>query len=256
MSLLPQIILYTALSGVLSLIGGIILLGKANLFRKFSIHLVSFTAGALLALSFLDLLPESLELFGKTGGHVDEILIVSLVGFLVFFFIERLIIHFHSHQHEHDEAHDHPTPVLMLVGDAFHNFIDGVAIAVSFIADPSLGLVTALGVAAHELPQEIGDFSVMLHHGWSKSSALWANVLVSLTSIIGAVIAYSARGIIEPYLPHILALTAGSFIYIASADLVPEIDKKTRKDKASHITLLLLAGVLVVYLLGKLVGHG
>jgi zinc and cadmium transporter len=255
MTLLTQIILYTAASGILSLAGGFILLGNTAWVKKFSIHFVSFAAGALLAISFLDLLPEAIE-HGQEAGEIEvhTILLAAFAGFIAFFLLEKLITQFHYHHHEHDEQHQHATPALLMIGDGFHNFIDGVAIAATFLVDPSLGLITAIGVAAHELPQEIGDFSILLHHGWSKSATLWANILISLTSVVGAIVAYSLRNSIEPYLPHLLAITAGIFIYIASADLLPEITSRTKKDKSWHVILLVFLGIAAVWIVSSLFG--
>jgi len=247
MSLLAQIILYTALSGVLSLIGGLVLLGNAQWVKKFSIHFVSFAAGALLAVAFLDLLPEATELLPQGA---EGIFVWTLSGIVAFFLIERIIVQLHSHYHEDDPKHAHPTPVLLMIGDAIHNFIDGIVIAAAFIASPPLGAITAIGVTMHELPQEIGDFSILLHHGWKKSSVFWMNLIISLTSIGGAVLAYVARDLIAPILPHLLAFTAGIFIYIAASDLLPEISKTKPSDKKSHIAALLLLGIVAVWAFG------
>lgn len=244
MSIFAQIILFTFISGVLSLIGGIALLARADWVKKFSLHFISFAAGALLATAFLDLLPEALSQATK----VNAALFWALLGIVLFFVIEKLILQFHSHHHE-DEEHHHAAPILVQVGDSAHNFIDGVAIAAAFLANAPLGILTALAVAAHELPQEIGDFSIMLHHGWSRSRTLWMNVFSSLASIAGAIVAYAAKDLIEPYLPQLLGLTAGIFIYIASADLIPEISSKAPRDKTSHIIFLLILGVVTVGIL-------
>lgn len=245
MNIFLQILFFTFIAGILSLAGGIALLLRAAWVKKFAIHFVSFAAGALLATAFLDLLPEALEGRAETGA----LFVWVLAGMLLFFVIEKLILRFHSHHHEDDEEHHHPTPVLVQLGDTAHNFIDGVAIAAAFLANAPLGILTALAVAAHELPQEIGDFSIMLHHGWGRRKVLWMNIFSSLASIIGATAAYLLRGAIEPYLPHLLALTAGVFIYIASADLIPEISAKEHRDKTSHIIALLFFGVLAVGIL-------
>src|SRR3989338_792992 len=243
MSLLFQIILYTALSGILSLVGGVFLLGNQRLVKKFSIHLVSFAAGTLLAVSFLDLLPEAAEILGT---NLQILFAWTLAGIVVFFLFERIVVQLHTHYHEDDSVHAHPAPVLLMVGDAFHNFIDGIVIATAFIANPTLGVITAVGVAVHELPQEIGDFSVLLHHGWKKASVLWVNLGISLTSVLGAVLAYALRDLIVPVLPHLLAFTAGIFIYIAAGDLLPEISKSKPSDKKSHITILLILGIATI----------
>jgi len=248
MSLLAQIIFYTFLSGIVSLVGGVVLLGRIAWVRKTSLYFISFAAGALLSIAFLDLLPEALELY--QGADDRGIFFWALIGLLLFFLFERLVVHIHGHYVEDSQSntHAHPTPITMMMGDAFHNFLDGIAIAATFIADPSLGVLTAIGVAAHELPQEVSDFSVLIHHGWEKKKVLWINVIISLVSIVGAVTAYFFRELIEPHLPQLLALTAGGFIYIASSDLIPELSHKPKKDKRFAVTALLVAGVIIVYL--------
>src|SRR3989344_690788 len=229
MSILFWILLGCLISGVLSLAGGAILLIKAEWVRKFSTHLVSFAVGALLATAFLALL------------------MVVMGGMIGFFLLESLILKFHPHHHEdEDEFHHHATPKLLFIGDTFHNFIDGVVIAGAFLTNVPLGIVTSLAVAAHELPQEIGDFSVMLHHGWSRAKVLIANIVSSLSNIAGAFLAFFASNYLEPRLPYLLALTSGIFIYIAAADLIPEISMYHRRDKTSHVFVLIVLGIFAV----------
>lgn len=235
------------------MLGGVALLGKAGWVRKFSTHFISFAAGALLGAAFLDILPEAVEFF--EDGEPHELLIWPLFGILAFFVLERLIWKFHPHHHEDQDGHHHPTPTLLLIGDSMHNSIDGVLIAVSFIANPALGIVAAVAVAAHEIPQEISDFSVMLHHGWSRGRVLWSNLFASLTNVLGATIAFMAQALITPVLPQLLALTAGVFIYISAVDLIPEISSKEHRDKTSHVIVLLFLGVAAVWAVGKYFGH-
>src|SRR3989344_6036541 len=241
------IIIGCLISGILSLIGGAFLFVKPDLIRKFSTHLVSFAVGALLATAFLDLLPEALELGEGQGIAAANLLIAVMVGIVGFFILESLILKFHPHHHDdEDEFHHHTTPKLLLFGDTMHNFIDGVVIAGAFLTSIPLGIVTALAVAAHELPQEIGDFSVMLHHGWSKAKVLIANIVSSLSNIAGAFLAFFASNYLEPRLPYLLALTSGIFIYIAAADLIPEISMYHRRDKTSHVFVLIVLGIFAV----------
>ena len=214
--------------------------------------MVSFAAGTLLAIAFLNLLPEALE---TANGEPYDIFAWTLAGLVVFFLFERIVLKLHFHFHEEDGSHKHPTPVLLLAGDAFHNFIDGAAIAAAFLVNPALGIVTAVGVALHEVPQEIGDFSIMLHHGWKRSWVFWSNLIIALTAVLGAIVAYLAKSAIEPYLPYLLAFTAGSFIYIAAADLIPEITREKPLDKKSHVAILLLLGIAVIWIFSRLVGH-
>jgi len=250
MALLLWILAGCLVSGLLSLIGGVILLGKRSWVTNFSTHLVSFAVGALLATAFLDLLPEALEHGAESGTGIESLMVAVLLGIVGFFILESFILKFHPHHHDDDEKlHHHATPNLLFFGDTFHNFIDGVVIAGAFMVNVPLGIVTSLAVAAHELPQEIGDFSVMLHHGWSRAKVLWANVISSLSNIVGALITFFAGAYLQPKLPGLLALASGIFIYIAAADLIPEISMHHRRDKTSHILLLLLLGIAAVWVL-------
>ena len=253
--ILTWILLFTFLSGVLSLIGGIILLGKAVWVKKFSVHFISFAAGVLIATSFLDILPEAIIESDKVGISAQTIMQYVLIGIGIFFTIELLIYKFHSHcLEEKHSGHDHVTPNLILIGDALHNAVDGVMVASAFLVNINLGIITSVAVAAHELPQEISDFSIMLYSGWSKKKVLWMNILVSLTSIIGAIITYIFKDAIGPYLPYLLAIIAGNFIYIACTDLFPQISNK-KYDKPSHVIILFLTGIMLVLYLAKLL-HG
>lgn len=255
MPLLLKIIIASLAGGLFSLVGGVVLLARADWVRKFSVHFVSFAVGALLAAAFLDLLPEALE-FGQEAGFLQPQALFSftLFGLLGFFVLERVIFKFHPHHHESlgepDAHHHHPAPTMLLIGDTVHNFIDGALIAVTFLADPAIGVLTTIAVAAHEIPQEIGDFSVMLSHGWSRKKVLWANVSSSLMSVVGALLAFGLKDLIVPFLPQALALTAGIFIYIAGSDLIPDIAHESNRDKLSHILLLLLLGIFAVGILG------
>lgn len=245
MNLFFQILLFSVLSGVLSLIGGIALLGKASWMKKFSLHFISFAAGVLLATALLDLMPEALE----ESGDFSKLLAYMLIGIVAFFVLERIILKFIPSHHEDIGHHHHPTPILMQIGDILHNFIDGVALTISFLVNPSLGMTTALAIAAHELPQEISDFSVMLNHGYKKKTVLVVNLLASLSSVFGAVLAFALRDRIEPFLPELLAMTAGIFIYISLVDLIPEVTGHHNTDKAWHVIALMLLGIFSVGLL-------
>jgi len=247
MPILLKIILASFLSGVLSLVGGVALLARVEWVRRFSLHLVSFAVGTLFATAFLDLLPEAVKLRGESGGQV---FLAALGGIFVFFSLERLILQFHPHHHgEVVGEHHHPAPLLLQIGDTFHNFIDGVAVAVAFLVNPGLGVLTAVAVAAHELPQELSDFSVLLHHGWSRAKVLTVNLLSSFASILGAILAYSFRANLESILPELLGFTAGVFIYIAGSDLIPEVSAKAPREKSTHSILLVFLGIVCVGIL-------
>lgn len=250
MNVLSYILLFTFLGSLASLIGGVILLAKGNLATRISHFLASFAAGVLLGAAFVDLLPEALEHNEELGGAVN-IFLWSLIGILAFFLLERSIHWFHHH-HEHTKEtskEDKKSAVpLIIFGDSFHNFIDGVAIATTFLVDIKLGMVTTLAVAAHEIPQEIGDFGLLLHRGLSRIRVLMVNVLSAFTAMIGAVLTFILRGSIEALLPIFLAMAAGFFIYIALSDLIPEIHGEDRRDVAFWETILLLVGVITIWL--------
>ena len=250
MSLLSNIIFYSFASGVASLIGGVFLLGNNYLVRKFAIHFVSFSAGTLLATAFIDLLPEAFSINNNSVSPAT-LLVAAMIGMLVFFILEHLLLRFQNNcYNENHENHKHSTPVLLNIGDGLHNFIDGVVLAGAFISSPGLGILTAIAIAAHEIPQEISDFSLMLNAGWSNKKVLMSNVLVSLTNVAGAVATYVIRDSIEPYLPYLLATTAGIFIYIAAANLFPQLNGD-KPDKPLHIVALLLLGVVFVWILSR-----
>lgn len=239
--ILSYIIVFTLVGSVLSLIGGIFLLSNKTLSYKISHFLTAFAAGALLGTAFFDLLPEASE----TGN--EQVLIWTLFGILLFFILERLIHWFHTHQAKEKEAKKGIVP-LIVIGDSIHNFIDGVVIAGTFLVSIPLGIVTALAVAAHEVPQEIGDFGVLLHTGMKRGKVLLINFFSACTAVAGALITFFAADSIDGYLPVFLSLTAGFFIYIALSDLVPEIHSQESRHIALIESILLLSGVAVIYI--------
>ena len=243
MSILTYILLFTFLGSIFSLIGGIVLLFKKNLTLKISHLLISFAAGTLLGTAFFDLLPEAQADAGETN-----IFLWTLIGILSFFLLERLIHWFHYHSDNFDGKTLEPTVPLIILGDSLHNFIDGVVIAATFLVSVPLGIVTTLAVAAHEIPQEIGDFAILLHKGLDRKKVLFFNILSAFTAIIGALLMFFLRDSISGILPIVLSLTAGFFIYIASSDLIPEIHHEKRKWFALYEIALLLLGVIVVWI--------
>lgn len=250
MSTLGLIVFFSLVGGLFSLIGGAALLVYSHRARRFSIHLVTFAAGALLGASFLDILPESLSNSSPGSYTNDQVLAVVLAGILSFFIIERILLRFHSHE---DDGHVKSAAPLAYYGDAIHNFLDGVAIAISFLVSNKLGIVTALAVAAHEIPEEIGLFSIFLAASWSKRKIIVFNIAASLLTTLGAVATYLARDVFLQFIPFLLAFTAGNFIYIALSDLVPEIHHQTRKDKGWHVVALLIIGVAAVGAITKII---
>ena len=258
MSTLGYIIIFTLLGSVVSLIGGILLFIREKAVYKVAHLLASFAAGALLATAFIDLLPEAFEAAEHSGSDVN-IFTWVLLGFLFFFLIERFIYWFHHHHSPEEHQKDQAVVPLIIFGDSIHNFIDGVAIAASFLVSVPLGIVTTFAVAAHEIPQEIGDFGVLLHKGLKKTKVLLINLLSSLAALVGAILTYNLGEVVEGYLPVFLAITAGFFIYIAASDLIPEIHSGERTGAAYLETLTLFLGVAAVWiailLLEPLIAH-
>jgi zinc and cadmium transporter len=234
-----------------SLIGGAISVAAAGFFAlntrvTWVPMLISYAIGALLGAVFLEILPHAFE----TATNVEAMTATILLGILLFFILEKLVLWRHCHGDEceaHTDAsshatHDHGRSGLMImVGDTFHNFVDGILIAAAFMADINLGLVTALAIIAHEIPQEVGDFLILLHSGYSKKQALLFNLLSSLATVLGGLLAYFALKTVQEWVPSILGLAAASMIYVAVADLIPGLHKRTQlKETVSQVVLIAL----------------
>lgn len=208
----------------------------------------------MLATAFFDLLPEAVEqakhLTDKSGGEVN-IFLWAFLGFLTFFLLERTIHWSHHHQvNEKFGSRVGPKPVapLIVIGDSVHNFIDGVVIASTFLVSIPLGIVTSFAVAAHEIPQEIGDFGILLHRGMNRGKVLLLNILSALTSMIGAILTFYFGSFIDNLLPIFLAIAGGFFIYIAASDLIPEIHNEEKRVIALTETLMLIGGAAIVWI--------
>lgn len=248
--LLLPIALACLLGGLLSLLAAALVM--FGLSKQWLNYAVSFSIGMLLATSMLHLLPEALEL----GLTPHEVFPVLLGGILAFFALEKFAIWRHAHgndahagseaceDHTHDHHHAGGEAVSILVGDGFHNFTDGLLIAAAFLADPVLGWTTTLAVIAHEVPQEAGDFAILLAAGWRRAKALFWNGVSSLASLVGGLVGYFALERAQEWVPYILTLTAASFTYIAIADLMPRL-KREQQGIGWH-GLLLAAGIAVV----------
>jgi zinc and cadmium transporter len=276
MSLLAWIVLFTLLGGVLSVLAAsVFLLLPESLRTRVLPAMVSFAIGALLGAAFLAVLPHALAAPGVRDMHA--ITSTVLLGLLGFFLLEKLVLWRHCHTHECEahgsssvaggrtpgatEAHSatgvyspeavhghaNASGYLILFGDGVHNFVDGVLIAAAFLTDVHLGVVTALAVAAHEIPQEVGDFAILLHSGFTRGKALFYNVLASLTTVVGGVLAYFSLGVAQAALPYVLAIAASSFIYIAVADLIPGLHKRLEPRATLEQVLLIGAGVLTIF---------
>lgn len=238
--MLSLIVVFTILGSVASLVGSFFLLIRRELTQSFTAGLINFAAGVLLAVAFVDLLPEAIEAAGESN-----IFLPTLLGFVGFFFAERFIQLFHHH-HGHGEKK--PTVLLVIIGDGVHNFVDGVAITAGFLSNTALGITTSLAVAAHEIPQEIADMGVLLASGLSKKKALFLNFLSALTALLGALVAYYFATLVQENLYIFLATVAGFFIYISASDLIPQIHEKYREDRKFFQVGLFILGIVTVFL--------
>jgi zinc and cadmium transporter len=212
---------------------------KKEMLSKITMILVSFSAGALIAGAFLHLLPEASEKIDP-----ESLFLVVLVAFVVFFLIEKLFHWRHCHK---DICEVHTFGYMNLVGDSIHNFIDGLVIAGVFMVDFKLGVVTTLAMALHEIPQEIGDFGVLVHAGFNRTKALVTNYMVATMVILGGVVGYFASFNISSIMPYLLPIAAGGFIYIASSDLIPEIRKETNLKKSIKSFVAFLLGIVLIF---------
>jgi zinc and cadmium transporter len=253
MGTLGWIITFSVLGGLLSAAaGGVFLLLGDERRTGLLPHLVSLATGTLLGAAFLGLLPEALDGVAQDGAH--WVTLSVLAGLVFFFLLEKMVIWRHCHE-EHCEGHtDNPgadTPLavgtLILVGDAIHNFVDGVLIAAAFLSDVRLGVVTSLAVAAHEIPQEIGDLAILLHSGYSRRRAFTYNVAVSFATVAGALCAFVGLSQLQTALPYALAVAASSFIYVAVADLIPGLHARTELRDSVHQVSLMVLGIGLVY---------
>ena len=240
MSPLVQSLLATLLVSLISLVGVFVVRWSERVEER----LLGFAAGVLLATAFLDLFPEAVE---RSPGDT-RVFAAALGAMILFFVIERLLHAFHLHE----ESHAHTSGYLILIGDGLHNLIDGVVIAASFLVSPELGLTTTLAVAAHEIPQEIADYGLLVSGRFSRQRALALNFASGLTAMIGAVLCWAFRGVIEPHIGWALTATAGMFIYIAASDLIPELHHVRRRGAWAH-TMPFFAGIVLVALLAAAV---
>tara|TARA_R110002050_G_scaffold9504_1_gene32897 strand:- start:39238 stop:40056 length:819 start_codon:yes stop_codon:yes gene_type:complete len=265
MELLLWIIGFSLIGGLLSVTVASSFLLLSNDARNVAVpHLVSFAIGALLGASFLGLIPHAMEHEYAIDAH--NIGLTLLLGLLTFFLLEKMVLWRHCHSdhceghlpeldaHEHNHAkHNHKdnknkaAGTLILVGDTIHNFVDGILIAAAFMTDTHLGIVTALAIAAHEIPQELGDFVILLHSGFSRKKALYYNMLSSLGTVVGALLAYFALSDMQQLLPYILIVAASSFIYVAVADLIPGLHHKVKLSETLQQISLIAAGTLFIY---------
>jgi len=231
---------------LVSLIGIITFLIKSRTLDKLIVYFVGFAAGALLAAAFFDLIPESVESWGtSTIPYI-------FLGIILFFVIERFLFFYHCHRRK---CPHHTFTYVNLIGDGVHNFIDGVLIAASYIYSLQLGLITTMAVIFHEIPQELGDFGLLVHSGLKPKRALLLNFLSSIFAILGSIITIFFSSISENITPFLLSMTAGGFIYLALVDIVPEIHKEVEKGAVISQTFSLMLGLLIMFLLTRFLGH-
>jgi len=247
METLIWIIGSSLLMSAIALVGSVTLILKEKTLNKIILPLVAFAAGSLIGGAFFHMIPAGIISYGNTTGFYLWI----VIGFVVFFMLEQFL-HWH-HCHRADLDCKKPLTYLILIGDALHNFIGGLAIAGVFLIDIRLGIMTWLAAAAHEIPQELGDFSVLIHGGWSKHSALIFNVLSALTFLIGGLITYILSSDFD--VAFLVPFAAGNFIYIGASDLIPEI-KKHENLKTNIIHLLsLITGIILMIAIRILIGY-
>jgi zinc and cadmium transporter len=259
MTTLAWILVATVAGGLLSVAAAAVLALTAR--SAWIPILISYAVGTLLGAAFLELLPQA---FGMADS-LESMAATVLAGLLLFFVLEKLVLWRHCHVEE-CEAHDPPlaahhdhgrSGTMIMIGDTFHNFVDGVLIAAAFLASTDLGIVTAIAIIAHEVPQEVGDFLILLHSGYRKSQAFLFNVLSSAAMIAGGVAAYFALQSVEHWIPPLLGLAAASMLYVSVADLIPGLHKRPELHATLQQVVLIALGVATIWLVGELAhSHG
>jgi zinc and cadmium transporter len=255
---LVYILLATFLGGVVSVVLAAAL--SAPLLGLIVKHLVSLSTGVLLGTALLHVLPEAFE--SQVPPH--ELFLTLLGGLMFFFLLEKAELYRHGHHHEHDH-HDHHHGfdadqagrggLSVLVGDSIHNFCDGIIIAAAFMANPQLGLVTAMAIIAHEIPQEVGDYIVLINAGLSKRRALAYNAISGLAAVVGGVLGYVLIGAWQQYLPYLMVVAASSFVYVAVADLIPQLQKRLSWRETVAQIFWLAAGLGMIASIVKFIEH-
>lgn len=241
MPIIMQVVICSIAGGLLSLLGGILLLASKKR-ATFAEYATAFAAGALLASAFLDVLPESLE-----NSNVNSVMIFVLIGFIVFFVLEVVLGWFHGHgSNKSSENQLSSAAPMLVIGDTLHNFIDGIAIATGFLVSPETGIIVTLAVAAHEIPQEIGDFGILYHGGFSRKKVILVNIISSLATVVAAVGFYILGSNLEISFAPFLGLVAGFFIYIAASDIIPTIHSDKKRSAKIKKVIMVVVGVLTV----------
>ncbi len=245
MNELSAIVLSTFIVSLGSLVGIVTVAVNTEKLNKILLFLVSLSTGAMLGGAFFHLLPEASEMLKG-----DMLYGIVLFAFVLFFFIEKLFHWRHCHKGECDV---HTFGVMNLVGDSIHNFVDGLILAAAYLTDFRLGLVTTLAIGFHEIPQEIGDFGVLLYAGYTKKKAMILNFLVALTAVLGGIVGFFASESVSGFTPYLLPFAAGGFIYVAASDMMPEIRKEKSLKKSLISFGIVIAGIILMLML-RLVG--
>jgi zinc and cadmium transporter len=240
-SSLENVIIFSLAGGLLSLLGAVALISSHSLAQKMSLYATPFAAGALLAAAFMDMLPSGAKL-----GDIDAVMVSALLGFLAFFLGESMLRRSHYLKKKSSER-EHANRSLVVVGDMLHNVLDGVVIATAFLVSFPTGVIASIAVAAHEIPQEIGDFGLLLSKGLSRMKVSVLNLLTSLATVFTAVVVFMVGTEVQLPIGILLGLSAGFFIYIAASDVVPTVLKRTHgRGVANHQTFMVILGVGVV----------
>ena len=249
MPTLAWIVVATLVGGILSVVGAAAFALRARPARV--PMLISYAIGALLGAAFLEILPHALEL----SSSAQRVTGTVLIGILLFFVLEKLMLWRHSHAGEpqanvtpHTDAGHRRVAMMVIVGDTFHNCVDGVITAAAFLVSVELGIVTAVAIIAHEVPQEVGDFLVLLHSGYSKPEAFAYNILAGLAMLVGGVLAYYSLQTMREWIAPLLGIAAASMIYVSVADLIPGLHSKRDLAATFQQTLLIIAGIATVWI--------
>jgi len=248
MNILLWIILATLINGLIGLIGIFSLWMKEKFFNKIIMILVAFSAGALLSGAFFHLMAEALDKLSPAWAFG-----YMLAGFILFFVIERFL-HWHHCHHHGGKCAVHPVSYLIIFGDSVHNFIDGVIIGASFIVSVPFGIITTLLIIGHEIPQELGNFGVLVYGGFGKTKALLYSFLAQLSCVVGGVLGFVFSQRINGVIPFILPFAAGGFIYIAASDLIPELHKEPKLKKSLVSFGFFIVGIVFMFMLKYLFG--
>ena len=242
---LAYIILATIIVSLISFVGIITLTLKGQILNTILFVLIGLSAGTLMGGAFLHLLPEAVESSEKFGVPLIDMFLFVLVGFILFFVIEKVLHWRHCHK---GECEVHTFTYMNLIGDSIHNFIDGLIMAASFVASIPLGITTTIAISTHEIPQEIGDFGVLIYGGFSKKKAIVLNFLVALTAVLGGLVGYLISSRIANVVLYILPFAAGGFVYIAATDLIPEMKKEVNIKKSMITLVVFICGILIMWL--------